>query len=55
MYDNMDDGVFILTMHPQVIGQAHRISRLEEFIQHITTKPDVEFKEMNTVVDEFRS
>jgi len=54
MYDNVDDGVFILTMHPQVIGQAHRISRLEEFIQHITTKPDVEFKEMNTVVDEFR-
>jgi peptidoglycan/xylan/chitin deacetylase (PgdA/CDA1 family) len=55
MYENMDNGTFILTMHPQVMGQAHRISRLEEFIQHIQTKPGVEFKLMDDVASEWRA
>jgi peptidoglycan/xylan/chitin deacetylase (PgdA/CDA1 family) len=55
MYDNMDNGTFILTMHPQVMGQAHRISRLEEFIQHIKTKPDVEFALMDDVASDWRA
>ncbi|WP_142861064.1 polysaccharide deacetylase family protein [Salinigranum halophilum] len=54
MYENVDDGVFILTMHPQVIGQAHRIMRLEALIQHMSTKPGVEFKLMDTVAEEWR-
>jgi hypothetical protein len=41
-------------MHPQVIGQGHRLSRLEELIQHIQQKDDVEFKEMHEVATEFR-
>ena len=55
MHEHVDDGVFILTMHPQVMGQAHRITRLEEFVQHIEQKDDVEFKEMDTVASEFRA
>jgi len=54
MHEHLDDGVFILTMHPQVIGQAHRISRLEEFIQHIETKRDVEFRLMDDIAAEWR-
>ena len=54
MYENVDDGVFILTMHPQVMGQAHRIMRLEALVQHMATKPDVEFKLMDTVAEEWR-
>jgi peptidoglycan/xylan/chitin deacetylase (PgdA/CDA1 family) len=54
MYENVDDGVFILTMHPQVMGQAHRIMRLEALIQHMSTKPDVEFALMDTVAEEWR-
>ncbi|AUV81933.1 polysaccharide deacetylase [Salinigranum rubrum] len=54
MYENVDDGVFILTMHPQVMGQAHRIMRLEALVQHMSTKPDVEFKLMDTVAEEWR-
>ncbi|QFU81810.1 polysaccharide deacetylase family protein [Natronorubrum aibiense] len=54
MHENVDDGVFILTLHPQVIGQAHRISRLEELIEHMKSHDDVEFEEMDTVATEFR-
>nr|WP_027119278.1 polysaccharide deacetylase [Natronorubrum tibetense] len=54
MHENVDDGVFILTLHPQVIGQAHRISRLEELIEHMNSKDDVEFEEMDAVATEFR-
>ncbi|MFC4360466.1 polysaccharide deacetylase [Halobium salinum] len=54
MYENVDGGTFILTMHPQVIGQAHRLMRLEALIQHMQTKPDVEFKLMDEVASDFR-
>jgi hypothetical protein len=54
MYENVEDGVFILTMHPQVMGQAHRIMRLEALVQHMSTKPGVEFKLMDTVAEEWR-
>jgi hypothetical protein len=54
MHEHLDDGVFILTMHPQVIGQAHRISRLEELIQHMQIKDDVEFRLLDEVAMEFK-
>lgn len=54
MYENIDNGVFVLTMHPQVMGQAHRIMRLEALFQHMRTKPEVEFKKMTTVAKEFK-
>jgi peptidoglycan/xylan/chitin deacetylase (PgdA/CDA1 family) len=54
MHEHVDDGVFILTMHPQVIGQGHRLSRLEDLIQHMNQHEDVEFKEMHDVATEFR-
>jgi peptidoglycan-N-acetylglucosamine deacetylase len=35
--------VFILTMHPQVIGHRYRMQMLERLIQHIRSKPGVWF------------
>ncbi len=29
---NVDGGVLTVTMHPQVIGRAHRTAMLEQFI-----------------------
>jgi peptidoglycan/xylan/chitin deacetylase (PgdA/CDA1 family) len=52
MYDNVDNGIFALTMHPQVIGQPPRTLYLEELIQHMQTKPDVEFATFDQLAQE---
>jgi adenosine/AMP kinase len=46
--------VFVLTLHPQVIGQSHRISRLEELYEHMLSKPDIEFRTMETAAEAWR-
>lgn len=40
-YEN--GGLYLLTMHPHVIGHSSRIQILEELIQHIRSKPDIWF------------
>ncbi len=55
MYDNIENGVFVLTLHPQVIGQSHRLMRLEAFIQHVQSRPGTRFEKMDTVATEFRN
>ncbi|WP_233274651.1 hypothetical protein [Haladaptatus cibarius] len=52
MYKNVENGIFTLAMHPQVIGQPPRSRRLEELIQHMQTKPGVEFADVDTVITE---
>ncbi|MFB6118761.1 polysaccharide deacetylase [Halosegnis sp.] len=47
-----DDGVFVLTMHPQVIGRPDRLARLGEFIGH-AQETGAEFREAGAVADEF--
>jgi hypothetical protein len=54
MYENVENGVYVLTLHPQVIGQAHRLKRLEELFEHMLSKPGVEFKTMDAAATEFR-
>ena len=34
-------GLFMLTMHPQVVGRPGRILMLERFLQHLKDQPDV--------------
>ena len=43
------DGVFTLTMHPQVIGRGHRIALLERFIQHVLDHRSVRCARMGDV------
>jgi peptidoglycan-N-acetylglucosamine deacetylase len=38
-----DGGLYLLTMHPHIIGHSSRIRILEELIQHIRTKPGIWF------------
>ncbi|WP_266079337.1 polysaccharide deacetylase family protein [Haladaptatus caseinilyticus] len=54
MEENVDDGIFTLAMHPQVIGQPPRTRRLEELIRHMRTQPGVEFADLSTVVSEIQ-
>ena len=54
MYEHVDNGVFVLTLHPQVIGHSHRLTRLEALFQHMLSKPGVEFKRMEDAAREFR-
>lgn len=53
MYRNVDGGVFVLTVHPQVIGQSHRLANLESLLEHMQSKPGVEFATVESVVDDF--
>jgi peptidoglycan/xylan/chitin deacetylase (PgdA/CDA1 family) len=38
-----NEGVFTLTMHPQVIGRYHRLQMLERLIRYMAGRPDVWF------------
>lgn len=55
MCEHVDGGVFVLTMHPQVVGQSHRLARLERFVRHVRGTPDVVFEPIQAVVDRFSS
>ncbi len=48
-------GVFVLTLHPQVIGRGHRLARLGAFVEHVRAAGDVRFAEMNEVARSFRA
>jgi len=54
MYDHVDGGVFVLTLHPQVVGQSHRLLRLEAFLQHVRSKPGTTVETMDHVATAFR-
>jgi peptidoglycan/xylan/chitin deacetylase (PgdA/CDA1 family) len=49
-YENVPDGVFTLTMHPQVIGRGPRLVMLERLIEHIETHRGIEFRRVDEVV-----
>jgi len=46
---SLGDGVFTLTMHPQVIGRGPRMAMLARLMDHMRSQPDVVFR---TVGDE---
>jgi peptidoglycan/xylan/chitin deacetylase (PgdA/CDA1 family) len=54
MTRNTADGTFVLTMHPQIIGQAHRLARLEDLVAHVSDTPGVEFAQCGEVAADFR-
>jgi peptidoglycan/xylan/chitin deacetylase (PgdA/CDA1 family) len=53
MYERVPDGVFTLTMHPQVIGRGHRIMLLERLIRHMQSRPSVRFATQIAVAEEW--
>jgi len=52
MIEHKPDGVFTLTLHPQVIGRGHRMMLLEQFIQHVLSKNCARFARMRDVAKE---
>ncbi len=54
LHDRIGEGVFTLTMHPQIIGRGSRMLMLERLIDHIAGREGVRFRRMGEVVGEFR-
>ena len=50
LYTKLGKGVFILTMHPQVIGRGHRLLMLERFIKDLQSHEGVTFSTMGDFV-----
>lgn len=46
LYNRVGEGVYTLTMHPQVIGRGHRLLMLERLIDHIASHSGVKFTTM---------
>jgi peptidoglycan/xylan/chitin deacetylase (PgdA/CDA1 family) len=44
-----EGGVFVLTMHPQVIGRPGRIAMLEQLIEHIESGGDAWFASLGDI------
>ncbi|MFA1611075.1 polysaccharide deacetylase family protein [Halobellus rubicundus] len=53
MYRNVDGGVYVLTVHPQIMGYSHRLERLESLIETVAEYPDTEFVTLDSVSDRF--
>ncbi len=49
MAEREPDGIFTLTMHPQVIGRGHRMALLERFIRHVLDVNCARFARMGDV------
>jgi hypothetical protein len=45
-YADIPNGVFTLTMHPQVIGRGPRLQQLDALISHMRGHDDVRFMTM---------
>jgi peptidoglycan/xylan/chitin deacetylase (PgdA/CDA1 family) len=54
LYDDLGEGVYTLTMHPQVIGRGHRLRMLARLVEHIRAHDGVEFATMAEVATAFK-
>jgi peptidoglycan/xylan/chitin deacetylase (PgdA/CDA1 family) len=54
LYQRVGEGVFTLTMHPQVIGRGHRLLMLEQLIDYMKGHEGVVFKTMGEVATEWK-
>ena len=55
LYTKLGTGVFILTMHPQVIGRGHRLLMLERFIKDLQSHDGVRFSTMGDFVQHWKA
>lgn len=52
MYENVDGGMFNLTLHPQIIGQAPLPGYLESLFEHMGSHDDVKFTTFSALYDQ---
>jgi peptidoglycan/xylan/chitin deacetylase (PgdA/CDA1 family) len=55
MYENVEDGLFVMLLHPQISGRATMVDRFDNLLQHMRERPDVQFADASTVAEEFRT
>jgi peptidoglycan/xylan/chitin deacetylase (PgdA/CDA1 family) len=55
LYTKLGQGVFILTMHPQVIGRGHRMLMLERFIKDLQSHDGVTFSTMGDFAQRWKA
>jgi peptidoglycan/xylan/chitin deacetylase (PgdA/CDA1 family) len=53
MVRDYEDGVCVITFHPQVVGRGHRLLGLERFIKEVR-ELDLEFARLDNVAEQFR-
>ena len=54
LYQRLGEGVYTLTMHPQVMGRGHRLLMLERLLDDVAEHSGVVFKTMGDYVTEWR-
>ncbi len=54
LHEHVGEGVFTLTMHPQVIGRGHRLLMLERLIEYMTGHKGIAFRTMGDVAAEWK-
>jgi peptidoglycan/xylan/chitin deacetylase (PgdA/CDA1 family) len=54
LYQRIGEGVYTLTMHPQVIGRGHRLLMLDRLVTHIRSHDGVRFATMGEVACEWK-
>jgi peptidoglycan-N-acetylglucosamine deacetylase len=54
MQREIQEGVFTLTMHPQVIGRGHRMLMLERLIDWFKSHSDTHFSTLGAAAQTFR-
>lgn len=52
MVEHEERGVFTITMHPQVIGRGHRLTMLEQLIEHVLSNTSARFARMGDLAQE---
>jgi peptidoglycan/xylan/chitin deacetylase (PgdA/CDA1 family) len=55
MYREVPNGVYTLTMHPQVIGRGHRMLMLERLIDYFASHDGVRFTTLATAAEDWRA
>jgi len=53
MHEHVDDGVFTLTMHPQVTGQPPRTRYLERFVRHVQETSGASFALVDDLANDY--
>ncbi len=54
LYQQIGQGVLIITMHPQCIGRGHRMVMLKEFLDYVVSHSGVEFSTCGDYVRKWR-
>lgn len=53
VYENMDYGVFTMTIHPDVSGRPQVLKMHERLIQHISSHEGVRWVTFDEIADDF--